>query len=84
MSASAERVYVPVTRCPLCDFEFAPVPMTIVEVRKPGSLVPITLWVSWCDEHRCVVCPACYGCQSVEPTPERCAIALRRREGSEV
>lgn len=79
MSATGECVYVPVTRCPLCDFEFSPVPFTMVEIERPGYFESIRLWVSWCSEHDCVICPACYGCQWVTPTPERCALALRHR-----
>ena len=82
MSAAAERVVVPLTRCVLCDFEFEAKAFTTVQVGEYHQ--QITLWVSWCEEHQCVTCPACYGCQAVLPTRDRCAIALERREHSGV
>jgi hypothetical protein len=76
------RVLVPLTRCPLCDFEFAAEPFTVIEI---GDIYgEIRLWVSWCEEHRCCLCPACSSCQSLTPTPERIAMALERRAGNGV
>lgn len=76
------RVLVPLTRCVLCDFEFAPEPFTTIKI---GDIYDqVTLWVSWCPEHKCCVCPACFGCQSLTATPETVALALERRESNGV
>ena len=75
-----ESRVVPLTRCVLCDFEFSPEPFHVITIGDVYG--EVRLWVSWCDEHRRVICPVCNSCQAVEPTPGRCARARERRESA--